>query len=665
MPVTSSDKAASSPPIRPGLALRVGITGTREIPAGQLDALRRQVADVLDFVRQDITCLARMTETRQAYRLGPDKTIVPELRFVSPLAEGADRLAARIALEHSYTLHVPMPFHRCEYAKDFDHDYQGAGWDCGDEPLPPAPPIDHSSRTDFQDLLAHATTTFELDGGRDDPAHDRYDEARSYEAVGRFVARNCDLLIALWDGRPGKGRGGTADTVQFAADSGPPVWWIRTDRPAAPVWINDAVDLRNAAGGCKAKCKATDPLQAEKALQAYLTQLIKPPQHAPEPASSWLEWAARIGLKPTEPLAAFYSERPRPRRRRYRAFHCLIKWASGGYGQSWQDPPSPKDFPSAMFWHDAYQVPNKRAAEYADRYRSTYVWVFGLAAIALACAALALSVPGLKEHWFPSAECAWHAVKIFWTAAEFLALLCILGFVFINIRYEWHPRSIDYRLLAELYRKQQALALLGWSLSGRAVQALVEQHAAGEPPDRGAWVIWLFAAMSRAAPMPNDVFDPVRCEAVRTIIQRDLVEEQAHYHCGRLEVCKRAGHRFVLLGEALFLSIIVVVIKLTLLGFGTVPMLSPPLGIIATMVPGFAAAFIGVRAYAEMALLADQSRRMAIAMTQAGRRIGELEPRRPLASQELGVEVLAVTTRMLEDVTGWAQLSRMKPVEPG
>jgi hypothetical protein len=94
-------------------------------------------------------------------------------------------------------------------------------------------------------------------------------------------------------------------------------------------------------------------------------------------------------------------------------------------------------------------------------------------------------------------------------------------------------------------------------------------------------------------------------------------------------------------------------------------MLSPPLGIIATMVPGFAAAFIGVRAYAEMELLANQSRQMAAALTQAKRRIGELDPRRPLASQELGVEVLAVATRMLEDVTGWAQLSRMKPVEPG
>lgn len=62
-------------------------------------------------------------------------------------------------------------------------------------------------------------------------------------------------------------------------------------------------------------------------------------------------------------------------------------------------------------------------------------------------------------------------------------------------------------------------------------------------------------------------------------------------------------------------------------------------------------------------LTAARHRRWIV--TQAKRRIGELDPRRPLASQELGVEVLAVTTRMLEDVTAWAQLSRMKPVEPG
>ena len=33
-----------------------------------------------------------------------------------------------------------------------------------------------------------------------------------------------------------------------------------------------------------------------------------------------------------------------------------------------------------MFWYDAHQVPDKRAGEYAARYRSTYVWVFGFAA---------------------------------------------------------------------------------------------------------------------------------------------------------------------------------------------------------------------------------------------------------------------------------------------
>lgn len=69
--------------------------------------------------------------------------------------------------------------------------------------------------------------------------------------------------------------------------------------------------------------------------------------------------------------------------------------------------------------------------------------------------------------------------------------------VVINIRYDWHQCWIDYRLLAEHYRKQQALAVLGWSLSGRAVRALVEQQEE-TGSDRTAWVVWLFAAMVRA-----------------------------------------------------------------------------------------------------------------------------------------------------------------------
>lgn len=622
---------------RPPLALRVGITGGRTILPEHESRACNQIAEILLLARQEIACLARMTEAKQAYRTDPTRKITPSFRFLSPLAEGADRLAARIAHAQGYALAVPMPFHRTDYEWDFKQ---------------------KESLDEFRMMLAWAgDDTLELDGARDAPETDRYDEARSYEAVGRFLVRNCDLLIAVWDGKPGKGRGGTADIVQFAAEFGPPVCWIRADRDVAPIWIADTADLRDA---------KPQPAAANHALSAYLERLILPPKPPSdhEHRRSPIHRAAHIARPPPQPLAAFFAETPLPPHCWAQANAKLLQLAACGYRQDWHEPPPPNDHPAAMFWHTAYQPPDSRAGEYAARYRSTYVWVFALAALALIFAAVALAVPGLEQHWHRLKDDNWQTVKTVATAAELAALLLILWLVIVNIRREFHPRSIDYRLLAELYRKQQALALLGWSLSGRAVQALVEQHADGTPPERAAWIIWLFAAMSRAAPMLRARFDPDRCERVRAIVLPNLLDEQADYHLGRLTLCERAGHGFVAAGTLLFLLVIAVVVaKLVLLGGGYAPWLNSPLGLAATVLPALTAAAIGIRAYAELELLADQSRRMKAAMERARQRIARLDLTRPLASQDLGTEVLEVATRMLQDTDGWARLFRVKPVE--
>jgi hypothetical protein len=224
---------------------------------------------------------------------------------------------------------------------------------------------------------------------------------------------------------------------------------------------------------------------------------------------------------------------------------------------------------------------------------------------------------------------------------------------------------IDYRLLAELYRKQQALAVLGWSLSGRAVRALVEQQEE-TGGDRAAWVVWLFAAMVRAAPVPTGVLNYMVLERARRIVLRDLVNEQITYHKGRFTQNERAEEFFVKWGERLFaLVIIIVVIKLFLLFWPGADLWTTVLGLAAAVVPTLAAASVGVRAYAELELLARQSHTMLSAMELGRRRIENIDLTRPLASQELGTEVYEVAIAMLQDVQGWVRLFRVKLVEAG
>lgn len=167
--------------------VRVGVTGHRSIddPEGVGAAVR----DALARVRE------RFAGT-QAIRL----------EAVSPLAEGADRIVAHAVLaEPGAALTVPLPFPADDYAADF------------------AAP---ASKAEFKELLALATRVEVLP-----PAASR---DAGYERAGRWVVEHSDVLLALWDGAPARGPGGTAAIVAYARERGLPVYWVRANG-GAPV----------------------------------------------------------------------------------------------------------------------------------------------------------------------------------------------------------------------------------------------------------------------------------------------------------------------------------------------------------------------------------------------------------------------------------------------
>ena len=181
------------------LALRIGITGARHISPEQLLRITGQTTAFLRNIKEEVTRLAISPEAQAVYGAAPQTRLVS----LSPLAEGSDRVLAKAALEQGFALICPLPFPRSEYERDFQSD---------------------ESTNEFRTLLARAEpAVLELDGERGKT------QDRSYEAVGRYIVRNCDILVAIWAGKPGKGLGGTADIVRFAVNHGPPVWWIHPD----------------------------------------------------------------------------------------------------------------------------------------------------------------------------------------------------------------------------------------------------------------------------------------------------------------------------------------------------------------------------------------------------------------------------------------------------
>ncbi len=623
----------------PRLALRIGITGARALRADRVEALRGHLHKALSAARETMTRLAQDARVRASYGMGDNEAPQAWLRFLSPLARGGDRLGAEAALSLDYDLFVPMPFARAEYEEDFS----GAQ-------NPAEPPLSAAEDlAQFTALLGRAgdsgNAVLSLDGGR-------AEQNDAYEAVGRFVVRNSDILLAIWDGGPSGGRGGTAEIVEYAALGGVPVLWIHATEDCEPVWIAGREDLR------QQNRAAADPL---KALCASIESQILPPPAAAHHMHGLLARLSHLGQrKQLEPLKDYSWRDPMPPGAWARAYDVMMQWASRMLpAKSTRQSASVSDLGStARYWADRYQPANKCTGQYAARYRSAYMWLFVFATATLVFSALAAVAHG---HF---------GLVVAAVLLEALMLGLILVTVISAIRGDWHQRFIEYRLLAELCRKQQVLGPLGRSVSLGAVYRMV--HAQGHH-DRKAWIAWLFAAWERAAPLPTGNSAAFLGPVVQKQIVGGLIDTQLAYHRARAEKSERADETFFKFGQWCFVAVCVcVALKLfVLIGthqggwfdeLGEAAILV--LTWLAIVLPAVSAAAFGIRSYTELQLLTEQSRHMIFALETAKRRIESIDVTQPLAIEDVGAETQAVATLMLQDIDGWSRIFKLKAIEP-
>ncbi|MFB6823348.1 hypothetical protein ACFCXA_17380 [Streptomyces virginiae] len=108
---------------------------------------------------------------------------------VTCLAEGADQIFAHTILASGGILHAVRP------CADYEDSFQSSA------PL-----------TAYASLLRLAAEVSSLDF----PAPSE----EAYLAAGHAVVQHSDVLLAVWDGRPAAGKGGTADIVHYARARG-------------------------------------------------------------------------------------------------------------------------------------------------------------------------------------------------------------------------------------------------------------------------------------------------------------------------------------------------------------------------------------------------------------------------------------------------------------
>ncbi len=164
-----------------------GVTGHRDLQPEDLPYLEQRVREIFLAIQSK-------------YKNSP-------IALLSPLAEGADRLVAKVALEIGANLIVPLPMPAAEYEKDF---------------------IDSTSKSEFADLRSKSSACFELplveENTLQSISKSGPERDRQYEQVGAYIAQHSQILIALWNGVDDGKVAGTAAVVRFKFQGVPAVY---------------------------------------------------------------------------------------------------------------------------------------------------------------------------------------------------------------------------------------------------------------------------------------------------------------------------------------------------------------------------------------------------------------------------------------------------------
>jgi hypothetical protein len=156
--------------------VRIGVTGHRFL--NEPEKLKSSICDAMRIIHER----------------HPKATF----ELISPLSEGADQLTAECALADGKTDLVallPMPLEK--YLLEFSSE----------------------EKAEFMRLYEKHTDFILL------PGDDSMENA--YLSAGEYLIEHCDYLIAVWNGREERGKGGTAQVVRLAMEKKMPIAWIR------------------------------------------------------------------------------------------------------------------------------------------------------------------------------------------------------------------------------------------------------------------------------------------------------------------------------------------------------------------------------------------------------------------------------------------------------
>lgn len=168
--------SASGPAVHPDIPLLVGVVGHRDLLPEELPEVRAAVERLLRALRDAEPALP--------------------IKLLTSQADGADLLVAEIAQELGIDLIAILPFRAAQCRADLGSD---------------------AARAVFDRTMAQAERlelTPDIGTRTGDLVHPGAARDRQFERAGDLIARQCSLLIAIWDGQDTEHRAGTARVIE-------------------------------------------------------------------------------------------------------------------------------------------------------------------------------------------------------------------------------------------------------------------------------------------------------------------------------------------------------------------------------------------------------------------------------------------------------------------
>jgi hypothetical protein len=284
---------------------------------------------------------------------------------------------------------------------------------------------------------------------------------------------------------------------------------------------------------------------------------------------------------------------------------------------------------------------DKLAVHFAQVYRSSYVSIFMLGAVAVACALLVVVVNS----------------KPYSSIVELFFICAAPAIVLTGGWREWHRRWLDYRQLAEQLRALRFLAMTG-SNGGRFRVAHGDEGESEVEP----WTDWYLRATAREIEMPHGVANAGYAAAVKRALLEGEIKSQIEFHKANAKRQSSMEHRLDTLGIGLFVAtaaVLIVYLVVYASWHETAHAISPWVTFLSALLPSLGAALFAIRVQGDF----DESARLSKEMIA---RLRSLES--DIARG--GAMNFATISRLVEDAAGaltadlsdWRLLYRGKPL---